>query len=123
MPLTFINPLRPITTQDWEQFSEKASTGTFWNFIGDPDIVLHPRMTEFLAGFLELPTDAERRDAFAKAIKAIAESRGSSKSLLATLPRIKGQLPQPKAERKEALTSEVHEMLEHFLVYDRIRRE
>lgn len=123
MPLTFINPLRPINTEGWEQYAEKASTGTFWNFIGDPDIVLHPRMTEFLAGFLALPTDAERRDAFAKAIRTIAESRGSSKSLLATLPRIKDQLLQTKADRKEELTAEAHEMLEHFLVYDKIRRE
>lgn len=123
MPLTFINPLRPITTQAWEQYAEKASTGTFWNFIGEPEIVLHPRMTEFLAGFLELPTDAERRNAFAKAIRAIAESRGSSKSLLATLPRIKDKLLQTKADRKEALTSEARDMLEHFLIYDRIRRE
>ncbi len=123
MPLTFINPLRPITTQDWEQFAEKASTGTFWNFIGDPDIVLHSRMTEFLASSPELPTDAERRDAFSKAIRTIAESRGASKSLLATLPRIKGELPQLRAERKQALTAEAHDMLEQFLVYDRIRRE
>jgi hypothetical protein len=123
MPLTFLNPLRPLSTQDWEQFSNKAQSGTFWNFIGDPEIVLHDRMTEFVAAFLEMPTDAARRDAFAEAIQTIADTRGSSKSLLATLPRIKDQLPQVKAGRQAALTSEAHEMLEHFLVYDRIRRE
>lgn len=123
MPLTFLNPLRPLRNEDWAQFAERAKTGTFWNFIGEPDIVLHSRMTEFLAGILELPTDAERRNAFVNAINALGSGRSASKSLLATLPRIKDQLPRIAAERKDDRMAEAKEVLEYFLVYDRVRRE
>lgn len=123
LPLVFLNPLRPLQNRDWIQHADKASSGAFWNFIGDPEIVKHDRMVDFLAAFLEMPTDQERQGAFAEAIRAVGSGRNSSKSLLATLPRVKDQLPQVSPERKETLTQEARLMLEHFLVYDRLRRE
>ncbi|MCZ6672845.1 MAG: hypothetical protein O7C75_07895, partial [Verrucomicrobia bacterium] len=90
LPVIIINPLKQLGTLDWRKHADTAKKGAFWNFVGDPDISLHPRILEFLAPFFDLPTDTKRREAFAKAIESIAGDKiGSPKSILATIPRVK----------------------------------
>ena len=123
LPMVFVNPLEPLPIAQWQTNAKKARTGAFWNFFGDPDITLHPRMIEFIAAFLDLPNDTERREAFANAIETIAGKKaGPAKSLLATIPRVKKDLPAAAKERKEARIAEAQNLVEDFLTYDRLRQ-
>jgi hypothetical protein len=80
-------------------------------------------MTEFLAAFLDMPTDAERREAFANAIETIAGTKGGpAKSILATIPRVKKDLPVAAKDRKESRMEEAKKMIGDFLIYDTLRR-
>lgn len=121
LPMTLIDPLQQSTQTIWADRAKVAETGTFWHFVGDPEIVLHPRLLTFLAGFLDIPTDQERRDAFSKAIGQISAERSRSKSLLAVLPRVKG-LPKADPERESERLEEARNMIEDFLAYDLMRK-
>ena len=82
---------------------------------------MHSRMVEFIAGFLNLPTDNERQAAFAKAFESIAEAnRGRKNSLLTAIPRTK-DLPRIDADRKGTLIEEAKDMIGAFLAYDHAR--
>ncbi|MDA0347014.1 MAG: hypothetical protein O3C43_05470 [Verrucomicrobia bacterium] len=121
LPVVILNPIQQFSNAEWEAQAHTAKTGAFWNFVGDPDITLHPRLLEFIAAMLELPTDLERQEAFSKAIEQIANSKSAgAKSFLATLPRVK-DLPKVSAERKEQLIEEARRMMSDFLIYDRLR--
>jgi hypothetical protein len=121
LPVVIINPIQQLSGSEWEARAQLAKTGAFWNFVGDPDITLHPRLLEFLAAILELPTDLERQEAFSKTIEQIASSKSrGSKSFLATIPRLK-DLPKVSAERKEQLVEEARQIMNDFLTYDRLR--
>lgn len=121
LPVTLIDPLKQSSKTEWADWAKVAETGTFWHFVGDSEIVLHPRLLNFLAGFLDMPTDQERRDAFSKAIAQISEERSRSKSLLAVLPRVKG-LPKADPERESKRVEEARNMIEDFLAYDLMRK-
>jgi hypothetical protein len=117
-----VNPLYQYPASEWQQFANTAKAGAFWNFVGEPEINLHPRMLEFLAAFLDLPTDQARADAFVKAISAVAgKPTDPPKSILATLPRIKKELPKAAPKRKADLMAEARQMSEAFLIYDHLR--
>lgn len=121
LPVILINPLRQFSVIDWRKHARTGKAGAFWHFVGDPDITLHPRLLEFLAAFLDLPTDADRREAFAKAIQTIAGDQNSGPiSLLAGIPRAKG-LPEAAEDRKPRLMEEARKMMEDFLAYDTLR--
>ncbi len=121
LPVTLIDPLQQSSQTVWADRAKVARNGTFWHFVGDPEIVLHPRLLTFLAGFLDMPTDQERRDAFSKAIEQISTERSRSKSLLAALPRVKG-LPMADPERQTVRVEEARNMIEDFLAYDLMRK-
>ena len=121
LPVVILNPIQQMSNSEWKARAQTAQTGAFWNFVGDPDITLHPRLLEFVAAILELPTDLERQAAFSKAIEQIASSKsGGAKSLLATLPRVK-DLPKVSADRKDQLVEEARQMISDFLIYDMLR--
>ena len=122
LPLVVINPLKQLPPLEWTKHARTARSGAFWQFVGDPDVTLHPRMLEFSAAFLDLPTDLERQNAFADAIEALAgNAKSSPKSILAALPRTKG-LPKVAEERKDKRVAEARKMVEGFLAYDHARK-
>lgn len=121
LPMIIIDPLRPIPAEQWKKHAETANSGAFWQFVGDSDVVMHRRMVEFLAGFLDLPTDNERQAAFTKALESIAEAnKGRKNSLLTAIPRTK-DLPKAENERKGTLIKEAKDMIGAFLAYDHAR--
>jgi hypothetical protein len=123
LPTLLINPLEQFPAAQWRKHADIARKGAFWHFIGEPELSQHPRMTEFLAAFLDMPTDAERREAFANAIETIAGTKGGpAKSILATIPRVKKDLPVAAKDRKESRMEEAKKMIGDFLIYDTLRR-
>jgi hypothetical protein len=122
LPVMLINPLQQFSKAEWMERADTAGKGAFWHFVGDPEIVLHPRMLNFLAAFLDMPTDQERQQAFASAIKQIADERSRQKSFLATVHRIK-EMPKARPSHEASRLAEARELMEDFLAYDFLRRE
>lgn len=123
LPTILVHPLQPLPVANWQQHAQTAEAGAFWNFIGEPDVILHPRLLEFLTIFLDLPTDQARRVAFVQALETMAgNSGGRPTSLLATYPRVKDALPAANPAHREERLEEARRMIEDFRIYDAIRQ-
>ena len=121
-PKVTVHPVRQYGFLEWSNFAKTAAVGAYWQFFGGADVTLHPRLLEFLALFLDLPTDQERQVAFAAALQEIAgdTQQGSPRSLLIALPRTQFNLSIPE-ERRSRRIEEAHQMMEHFQMYEELR--
>ncbi|MCB1124300.1 MAG: hypothetical protein KJT03_22300, partial [Verrucomicrobiae bacterium] len=111
LPTVLVHPLQPLAPAAWHEHAITAEAGVFWNFVGESEAIFHPRMLEFLAAFLDLPTDEARREAFVRAIHTIGGDAGDRpKSILAAYPRVKRELPAAAPDRLEERKAEARAM-------------
>ncbi len=122
LPKITIQPVRQYGFLEWNNFAKTAVSGAYWQFFGGADVTMHPRLLEFLALFLELPTDRDRQTAFAEAMQIIAENtrQGRPRSILIALPRVQFDLSIPE-ERRARRMEEARQMMEQFHMYEELR--
>lgn len=121
-PKVTIQPVRQYGFLEWSNFAKTAETGAYWQFFGGPDVTMHPRLLQFLALFLELPTDRDRQTAFANALRKISEDtqQGRPRSILIALPRVQFDFSIPE-ERRARRMEEARQMMEQFQIYEEMR--
>lgn len=121
-PKVTVQPVRQYGFLEWNNFAKTAATGAYWQFFGGADVTMHPRLLEFLALFLELPTDRDRQAAFAEALRKIAQDtqQGRPRSILIALPRVQFDLSIPE-ERRARRMDEARQMMEQFQIYEGMR--